>query len=73
VINIERLFLVKAGFTRKDNSLPKRLTDEPMPEGPSIGHVCHLEEMLDDYYAIRGWIAEGVPTPEHLAKLDISG
>jgi aldehyde:ferredoxin oxidoreductase len=73
IINIERLFLVKAGFTRKDDSLPKRMTEEPMPEGPSKGHVCHLEEMLDEYYAVREWTPEGVPTPEKLARLGISG
>lgn len=72
VINIERLFLVKAGFTRKDDSLPKRLTEEPMLEGPSKGHVCHLEEMLDEYYVARDWTPEGVPTPEKLAKLGIT-
>lgn len=72
VINIERLFLVKAGFTRKDDSLPKRLTEDPMIEGPSKGHVCHLDEMLDEYYAVRDWTPEGVPTPEKLAKLGIS-
>jgi len=69
VINIERLFLVKAGFTRKDDSLPKRLTEEPMPEGPSKGNVCHLDEMLNEYYEVRDWTQDGVPTPEKLAKL----
>jgi len=73
VINTERLFLVKAGFTRKDDSLPKRMTEEPMPEGPSKGQVCHLDEMLDEYYAVRDWTPDGVPTPEKLAILGISG
>lgn len=73
IINIERLFLVKAGFTRKDDSLPKRITEEPMPDGPSRGHVCHLDEMLDEYYEERGWTPDGVPPPEKLAKLGISG
>lgn len=71
VINIERLFLVKAGFTRKDDSLPKRLTEESMLEGPSKGHVCQLDEMLDEYYEVRDWTPDGVPTPEKLAKLGI--
>lgn len=73
IINIERLFLVKVGFRRKDDSLPKRMTEEPMLEGPSKGYVCHLDEMLDEYYEERDWTADGVPTPEKLAKLGISG
>ncbi len=72
IINAERMFLINAGFTRKDDSLPKRMTEEPMPEGPSKGHVCHLDEMLDEYYEVRGWTQDGIPKPEKLAKLGLS-
>ena len=71
IINAERVFLAKAGFTRKDDSLPPRLTREPMPEGPAKGMVCHLDEMLDEYYEVRGWTAEGLPTPEKLKELGL--
>ena len=73
IINAERVFLAKAGFTRKDDSLPPRLTREPMPEGPAKGMVCHLDEMLDEYYEVRGWTAEGLPTPEKLKELGLTG
>jgi len=73
IINAERVFLAKAGFTRKDDSLPPRLTREPMPEGPAKGMVCHLDEMLDEYYEVRGWTAEGLPTPEKLKELELIG
>jgi aldehyde:ferredoxin oxidoreductase len=71
IINAERQFLVNAGFSRKDDSLPKRLTHEPMPSGPAKGLVCHLEEMLDDYYQLRGWTNDGIPTHERLNVLGL--
>ncbi|MDJ0831840.1 MAG: aldehyde ferredoxin oxidoreductase family protein [Desulfobacterales bacterium] len=71
IITAERLFLNKAGFDRKDDSLPTRLTEKPMPEGPSKGMVCHIDEMLDEYYQARGWTPNGIPTPELLIKLGL--
>ena len=61
IVNAERLFLVRAGFSRKDDTLPPRMTSEPMPDGPAKGLVCHLEEMLDVYYRLRNWTDDGIP------------
>ena len=71
ISNAERQFLVKAGFTRKEDSLPPRMTEDPLPDGGSQGSVCHLEEMLDEYYDVRGWTRDGIPTPETLEALGI--
>jgi aldehyde:ferredoxin oxidoreductase len=71
IFNAERQFLVKAGFARKDDTLPPRMTNDPLPVGNSEGSVCHLEKMLDDYYNLRGWNRDGIPTPEKMAELDI--
>jgi len=71
IINAERLFLVKAGFSRKDDSLPKRLTEEPAPTGPAKGMVCHLQEMLDEYYRVQGWTEDGIPGEEVLSRLGL--
>lgn len=71
IINAERLFLIKAGFSRKDDSLPKRLTQTPMPEGPAKGMVCHLEEMLDEYYQVRNWTTDGIPAESKLKELGL--
>ncbi len=71
ITNAERMFLVNAGFDRKDDSLPKRITDEPLPAGPAKGQTCDLQSMLDDYYKIQGWDNNGVPTPETLNKLGL--
>ena len=69
--NAERQFLVRAGFSRKDDSLPRRLTHEPLPDGPARGKVCNLEGMLDEYYQVQGWTADGIPTPAKLAELGL--
>jgi aldehyde:ferredoxin oxidoreductase len=71
IFNAERLFLLAAGFTRKDDSLPPRITQEPMPTGPAKGRVCKLEEMLAPYYRLRGWSAEGVPSEAKLGELGL--
>jgi aldehyde:ferredoxin oxidoreductase len=69
--NLERLFNVKAGFTSKDDTLPKRILEQPMSEGPGKGQVNRLYEMLPEYYRLRGWDENGIPTPEKLAELGL--
>jgi aldehyde:ferredoxin oxidoreductase len=69
--NLERLFNNRAGFTRKDDSLPPRMLNEPLTEGASKGHTVPLERMLNDYYGERGWDAEGRPTKAKLAQLGL--
>lgn len=71
IFNTERQLIVKAGFSRKDDTLPPRMTQEPLPDGPAKGKVCHLNEMLDRYYQIREWDQDGIPSPEKLKKLKI--
>ncbi|MBE0481214.1 MAG: aldehyde ferredoxin oxidoreductase, partial [Dehalococcoidia bacterium] len=73
IFNLERLFNLKAGMTCKDDTLPKRLLEEPMPEGPAKGQVVELHKMLPEYYRLRGWDDTGVPTSEKLGALEISG
>jgi len=71
IVNLERLFNVREGFRRRDDTLPRRLLAEPMPTGPSAGHVVPLEVMLDEYYALMGWDADGVPTLERAQELGL--
>ena len=71
IINAERLFLSEAGFSRKDDSLPDRLTQTPAPTGPAKGMVCHLDSMLDEYYEVRGWSQDGIPEKAVLEKLSL--
>jgi aldehyde:ferredoxin oxidoreductase len=69
--NLERLFNLKAGFTKEDDTLPKRLLEEPIPSGPSKGEVNELHRMLPEYYKVRGWDPEGRPTEEKLKELSL--
>jgi len=71
--NLERMFNLKAGFTKEDDTLPKRMLEEPLPDGPGKGQVCRLGEMLPEYYQLRGWDKNGVPTPEKLSELGLEG
>jgi aldehyde:ferredoxin oxidoreductase len=71
IFNAERLYLSAAGFTRRDDRLPPRITAEPMPSGPAQGLVCRLEEMLPPYYRLRGWSPEGVPSEAKLGELGL--
>ena len=71
IVNAERLFLVKAGFRAKDDSLPPRIVKEPLPDGPGKGHVCELEQMLPIYYQLRGWDSEGQPVESKLEELGL--
>ena len=43
-----------------------------MPGGPAKGMVCHLEEMLDEYYQVQGWTSDGIPTEERLKELGLA-
>ncbi len=69
--NLERLFNLKAGITKADDTLPKRFLEEPMPEGPAKGRLCKLNEMLPEFYNLRGWDENGVPTKGKLAELGL--
>lgn len=70
--NLERLFNLKAGLTKADDSLPKRLLTEGHKSGPSAGVTVDLDAMLPIYYSERGWDEEGVPTPDKLTELGLA-
>jgi aldehyde:ferredoxin oxidoreductase len=70
--NVERLFNLAAGLTKADDTLPRRLLQEPHKRGPSAGVVVNLDAMLPVYYRERGWSEEGVPRPEKLAELGLA-
>jgi aldehyde:ferredoxin oxidoreductase len=72
IVNLNRCFNVREGIRRKDDSLPSRLTETPAPEGPSKGQVVELEQMLDEYYELRGWqLSDGLPTKHVLKRLGL--
>ncbi len=69
--NMERDFNNRAGFTSKDDTLPKRLLTEPAKTGPAKGKVNGLPKMLPEYYELRGWTKDGQLTPETRARLKL--
>ena len=69
--NLEKMFNLKAGIDSSQDTLPKRLLDDPIAEGPSQGWITKLDEMLPKYYQVRGWSAEGIPTEEKLKSLGL--
>ena len=70
--NLERVWNLRAGLTAADDTLPKRMLEEPIQNGPAQGEVSRLSEMLPEYYRERGWNAEGEPSEAKLAELGIS-
>ena len=69
--NLERQFNLAAGFTAKDDTLPRRILEEPAGGGANKGLVSKLGEMLPEYYSLRGWTEDGLPTNQTLSRLDL--
>lgn len=71
IYSLERMFNEKNGFTRKDDTLPKRILEETLAEGPIKDEQINLSAMLDKYYQVRGWSQDGIVTEATKARLDI--
>jgi len=74
ICTLERAFNVREGLSRKDDTLPYRVLHEPIPSGPSQGMYCppaELDVMLDEYYRLRGWSRDGIPTADKLRELGL--
>jgi aldehyde:ferredoxin oxidoreductase len=62
-----RMFNNREGFARKDDTLPERTLNEPLPDGPAKGKCigeANLKRMIDEYYEARGWDSAGIPKGE---------
>jgi aldehyde:ferredoxin oxidoreductase len=72
IFNLARAFNIREGCTRADDTLPKRLLEEPLSDGPAKGQVVDLDPLLDAYYEFRGWDkATGRPTAAKLKELGL--
>ncbi len=72
--NLTRIFNVREGMRRRDDTLPARLMEERLPEGGAEGQVVTreaLDNMLDEYYKLRGWNEEGIPEEDKLRELGL--
>ncbi|MBS7638982.1 MAG: aldehyde ferredoxin oxidoreductase family protein [Candidatus Bathyarchaeia archaeon] len=74
IYNIKRMFNVKCGISRKDDTLPYRIMHEGLREGGTLGNRISPEEldiMLKEYYMVRGWDENGIPRAETLRRLGL--
>ncbi len=69
--NLERALNIRFGMSPESDTLPERLLKEPMPEGPQKGNTVRLSEMLPEYYKLRGWDENGIPSGETLKRLGL--
>jgi len=71
VNNLVRLFNIREGLTKDLDTLPERFFSVPLKEGPSRDRVVELDQLIDDYYLVRGWDETGVPEKDKLKELGI--
>jgi aldehyde:ferredoxin oxidoreductase len=70
-INLMRTFNAREGFTRKDDTLPKKFFKPLGGTGPTSGLAVgkkEFEDALNMYYEMHGWTEDGVPTAYSLKK-----
>jgi aldehyde:ferredoxin oxidoreductase len=71
IYNLERYYNQLAGEQPGSDTLPARFTTEASTMPGSEGHVCELDQMLEEYYDKRGWEAGGVVSEDKLKELEI--
>ncbi len=71
IFTLAKIYNIREGLTRADDTLPDRLLEEPLPEGPAKGQTVNLDPLLDAYYEFRGWDKNGIPTKEKLKELGL--
>ncbi len=73
---VARLINIREGLGRKDDTLPWKVLNLPIPDdGPVKGAYVTLDELnllLDDYYQSRGWNSNGIPTKMKLEELNMN-
>ncbi len=72
VWNLERLYNLRERFSKADDTLPPRMLQEAVTDGPSQGWVSKLDPMLKEYYRSRGWDENGIPQREKLEELELA-
>jgi aldehyde:ferredoxin oxidoreductase len=70
IYTLERHYNNLAGFGEGSDTLPARFTTEPSTMGGSKGHISELDQMLEEYYRVRGW-ENGVVPKSKLEELGI--
>jgi aldehyde:ferredoxin oxidoreductase len=75
ILTLQRAYSIReSGYSRKDDTLPPRMFEDPLPEGPKKGSFITKEEMKkaqDTHYALMGWNADGIPEEAILKKYSL--
>jgi len=69
--NLKRLYNVRLGMSRKEDTLPYRILHEALPDGGAANYLPNLDAMLDEYFAFREWTQDGIPTRPKLEALGL--
>ncbi|MCJ7713726.1 aldehyde ferredoxin oxidoreductase C-terminal domain-containing protein, partial [Candidatus Bathyarchaeota archaeon] len=73
---VARLINIREGMGRKDDTLPWKVLNLPIPDdGPVKGAYVTQDELnllLDDYYQSRGWNSDGIPKKTKLEELNMN-
>jgi len=70
--NLKRMYNVRLGINRKDDKIPPRLLHLARNDGMAAGILPELDKMLEEYYRLRGWDKNGIPTKEKLKQLNLN-
>ncbi len=74
IYNLQRMFNVREGISRKDDYLPERVKSIPKfgkYKDVSESAIREYDLMLDEYYEARGWDKNGIPTLTKLEELGL--
>ena len=73
--NLKKLFNIREGWTRADDTLPERVFVEALPNGAVKGvglTRADVDMMIDGYYRARGWTEDGLIPYEKIDALELS-
>ena len=73
--SLKKLFNIREGWTRADDTLPPRALQETLPTGVAAGVGLSAEEldmMVASYYRARGWTEDGLVPQEKLEELGLA-
>jgi aldehyde:ferredoxin oxidoreductase len=72
IFNLERAYSIREDPSANKDAMPDRILKEPVPREPSKGHIFELDTLLQNYYKLRGWNKQGIPTKEKLEMLGLA-
>ncbi len=72
--NLKKLFNIREGWRRSDDTMPPRVLEETLPTGVAAGTGLtrdELDRMIADYYQARGWDGDGTIPEAKLVELGL--